>query len=134
MFGKKDKNKNADDEDDDVDAGEYDYFDMSWSVNFSYSLSYSKPGKEGKLSQSLSFSGDFSLTPQWKIGYSSGFDFDSKSFTYTRFSLSRDLHCWAATLSLIPFGARQSYSFSIAVKSAVLQDLKYNKNRSWYDN
>ena len=134
LFGKKDKNKKADDDEDDIDAGEYDYFDMSWSVNFSYSLSYSKPGKEGKLSQSLSFSGDFSLTPQWKIGYSSGFDFDSKSFTYTRFSLSRDLHCWAATLSLIPFGARQSYSFSIAVKSAVLQDLKYNKNRSWYDN
>lgn len=140
IFGKKDEKSSTADSDEeadllaDTDAGEYDYFKMPWSINFSYSLTYSKPKKEGKFSQTLSFNGDFSLTPKWKIGYSSGFDFDTKKFTYTRFSLSRDLHCWAATLSLIPFGLRQSYSFSIAVKSAVLQDLKYNKNKSWYDN
>ena len=119
---------------DDNDLEEYDYFDIPWSLSFSYSLTYSKPGRVGKLSQSLSFNGDFSLTPKWKIGFSSGYDFDSKQFTYTRFSLSRDLHCWAASLNLIPFGPRQSYTFNIAVKSAILQDLKYNKTKSWYDN
>ena len=119
---------------DDSDLDEYDYFDIPWSLSFSYSLTYSKPKKAGKLSHSLSFNGDFSLTPKWKIGFSSGYDFDSKQFTYTRFSLSRDLHCWAASLNLVPFGARQSYTFNIAVKSAILQDLKYNKTKSWYDN
>jgi len=143
LFGKKNDQKSSEnnapaDEDThahtDDELSEYDYFDMSWSINFNYSLTYSKPGKTGKFSQTLGFSGDFSLTPQWKVGYTSGFDFDSKKFTYTRFSLSRDMHCWAATLNLTPFGPRQSYSFSISVKSAVLQDLKYNKNKSWYDN
>lgn len=119
---------------DDNDLEEYDYFDIPWSLSFSYSLTYTKPGHVGKLSQSLSFNGDFSLTPKWKVGFSSGYDFDSKQFTYTRFSLSRDLHCWAASLNLIPFGPRQSYTFNIAVKSAILQDLKYNKTKSWYDN
>ena len=119
---------------DDSDFEEYDYFDIPWSLSFSYSLTYSKPGHVSKLSQSLSFNGDFSLTPKWKVGFSSGYDFDSKQFTYTRFSLSRDLHCWAASLNLIPFGPRQSYTFNIAVKSAILQDLKYNKTKSWYDN
>lgn len=119
---------------DDSDLEEYDYFDIPWSLSFSYSLTYSKPGHVSKLSQSLSFNGDFSLTPKWKVGFSSGYDFDSKQFTYTRFSLSRDLHCWAASLNLIPFGPRQSYTFNIAVKSAILQDLKYNKTKSWYDN
>ena len=119
---------------DDSDLEEYDYFDIPWSLSFSYSLTYSKPGHVSKLSQSLSFNGDFSLTPKWKVGFSSGYDFDSKQFTYTRFSLSRDLHCWAASLNLIPFGPRQSYTFNIAVKSAILQDLKYNKSKSWYDN
>lgn len=119
---------------DDSDLEEYDYFDIPWSLSFSYSLTYTKPGHVGKLSQSLSFNGDFSLTPKWKVGFSSGYDFDSKQFTYTRFSLSRDLHCWAASLNLIPFGPRQSYTFNIAVKSAILQDLKYNKTKSWYDN
>jgi hypothetical protein len=120
--------------DDNDDLSEYDYFDIPWSLSFSYSLSYSKPKNVGKFSQSLSFNGDFSLTPKWKIGFSSGYDFDSKEFTYTRFNLSRDLHCWAASLSLVPFGPRQSYTFNIAVKSAILQDLKYNKTKSWYDN
>ena len=144
LFGK-DKKKESDEENkpvvdaehsmyDDSDLEEYDYFDIPWNLSFSYSLSYSKPGHSGKLSQSLSFNGDFSLTPKWKIGFSSGYDFDAKQFTYTRFSLSRDLHCWAASLSFIPFGPRQSYTFNIAVKSAVLQDLKYNKTKSWYDN
>ena len=119
---------------DDSDLDEYDYFKIPWSLSFSYSLTYTKPGLSGKLSQSLSFNGDFSLTPKWKVGFSSGYDFDAKQFTYTRFSLSRDLHCWAASLNLIPFGPRQSYTFNIAVKSAVLQDLKYNKTKSWYDN
>jgi hypothetical protein len=82
----------------------------------------------------MSFSGDFSLTPLWKIGFRSGWDFKAKDFSYTSFNLSRDLHCWVATLSLIPFGPRQSYNFAIGVKASVLQDLKYNKNRSWYDN
>lgn len=112
----------------------YDYFDIPWNVNVQYSLSYSHPGLESKVSQSLSFSGDFSLTPKWKIGFRSGYDFEAMDFTYTSFNLSRDLHCWVATLSLIPFGQRQSYSFAIGAKSSILQDLKYNKNQSWIDN
>jgi lipopolysaccharide assembly outer membrane protein LptD (OstA) len=113
---------------------EYDYFKIPWNLNVSYSLSYSKSGKTGKITQNLDFNGDFSLTPKWKIGFQSSYDFDAKKFSYTRFSLSRDLHCWAATLSLVPFGPRQSYSFNIAVKSSILQDLKYDKHKSWYDN
>ena len=139
LFGKKDEKETADKNENDHpmyddDLAEYDYFKIPWSISFRYSLSYSKPGRVGNISQSLSFDGDFSLTPKWKIGFSSGYDFDSKQFTYTSFSLSRDLHCWAASLNLVPFGPRQSYTFNIAVKSAILQDLKYNKTHSWYDN
>ena len=146
LFGKKDdkdktdNNNNTDNQSKDDhpmyndDLAEYDYFKIPWSISFSYSLTYSKPGRVSNISQSLSFNGDFSLTPKWKIGFSSGYDFDSKQFTYTRFSLSRDLHCWAASLNLVPFGARQSYTFNVAVKSSILQDLKYNKTHSWYDN
>lgn len=112
----------------------YDYFKIPWNLRVDYSLSYSKPKKTAEITQTMSFSGDFSLTPLWKIGFRSGWDFKAKDFSYTSFNLSRDLHCWVATLSLIPFGQRQSYNFAIGVKASVLQDLKYNKNRSWYDN
>lgn len=137
LFGNSNDNaqhSNIDNEIVNSDLSDYDYFNIPWNISFNYSLSYDKPKNKGKFSQTLSFDGDFSLTPKWKIGFSSGYDFDSNKFTYTKFSLSRDLHCWAASLSLVPFGPRQSYGFNIAVKSSVLQDLKYNKNRSWYDN
>jgi hypothetical protein len=112
----------------------YDYFDIPWNMNIQYSLSYINNGVKPDVAQSLNFSGDFSLTRKWKIGFRSGYDFEAYDFTYTSFNISRDLHCWVATLSLIPFGQRQSYNFSIGAKSAVLQDLKYNKNQSWIDN
>lgn len=113
---------------------EYDYFDVPWSFNFNYSYGYSKIGNKPKVTQTLSFSGDFSLTPKWKINFSSGWDFNAKDFSHTSFSLTRDLHCWVASLNIIPFGERKSYSFTIGVKSAVLQDLKLDMNKSWYDN
>ena len=112
----------------------YDYFDIPWNVNIQYSLGYNNTGEKSDINQSLSFTGDLSLTSKWKIGFRSGYDFEATALSYTSFNLSRDLHCWIATLSLIPFGSRQSYSFSIGAKSSVLQDLKYNKNQSWMDN
>ncbi len=113
---------------------EYDYFKIPWNLRVDYSLSYAERGKTSDITQTLGFSGDFSLTPKWKIGFRSGWDFKAKDFSYTNFNLSRDLHCWVATLTLVPFGRQQHYNFAIGVKSSVLQDLKYNKNKSWYDN
>jgi lipopolysaccharide assembly outer membrane protein LptD (OstA) len=113
---------------------EYDYFKVPWNMRFDYSFGLQKPGFVSDVVQTLSFSGDLSLTPKWKIAMRSGWDFNAKQFSYTSFNLSRDLHCWVATLSLVPFGDRQSYSFSIGAKSSILQDLKYDKNQSWYDN
>jgi hypothetical protein len=36
-------------------------------------------------------------------------------------------------LSWIPFGFRKSYMISVAVKASVLQDLKLQRKRDWYD-
>lgn len=111
----------------------YDYFDIPWDLTVSYAYSYSKTGLTPSVSQTLNFSGGFSLTPKWKIGFRSGWDFEDNDFASTSFNLSRDLHCWMATLNVVPFGQYQSYSFSIGVKSSILQDLKYDKNESWTD-
>lgn len=109
-------------------------FDVPWSINLSYSINYSKPGRESNIVQTLSFSGDLSLTPKWKITYSSGYDFQRNEFTMTSISINRDLHCWEASARIVPFGTLKSYSFLIRVRSSVLQDLKYQKQKSWYDN
>ena len=72
-------------------------------------------------------SGDFSLTPKWKITYSSGYDFKMKEITATSLSIHRDLHCWEMSLSTVPFGDFTYFEFNIHVTSNVLKDLKYDK-------
>lgn len=110
-------------------------WNLSMSFNFVPNLGYSSAGKNGRDIISLRFSGDFNLTPKWKIQYFSEFDFVRKQFTSPRFTIYRDLHCWQMNLSWIPFGPQQSYSMDIGIKATILQDLKYNKRRNdWFDN
>lgn len=114
--------------------GDYVDFDIPWSLRLDYSFSYSKPKDVVKLVQTVRASGDFSLSPNWKIGFNTGYDIDRKQFTTTNISIYRDLHCWEMRVSVVPFGNYRSYNFQINAKSSILSDLKYNKRRSWYDN
>jgi len=119
--------------------GEYVDFDIPWKVDLSYSLSYSKqiiPDSGGvviSFNQYLSFNGDFSLTPKWKVGVNSGVDFIRKQLAYTNIYISRDLHCWQMSINLIPIGTLRQFSITISPKSGILRDLRINRSRSFYD-
>jgi hypothetical protein len=102
-------------------------FNVPWTLNMNYNIRYSKPQYQSDLIQTLNFSGDFSLTPKWKVGFNSGYDFELKDLSYTSVDIYRDLHCWEMSFNWIPFGQRQSYLFTIKVKSAILQDLKLTR-------
>lgn len=118
-----------------LNPDDYIDFTVPWSLNLSYSLTYSKPNDnaESVTRQSIGFNGDISLTERWKITYSSNYDFQTHEFTYSSFSFHRDMHCWEMRLTWIPFGFQQSYSFQINVKSSILQDLKLTKKNDFYD-
>ncbi|SFE88335.1 hypothetical protein SAMN05518672_111157 [Chitinophaga sp. CF118] len=119
--------------------GEYVDFDIPWKLDLSYSLSYSKqiiPDSGGvvvSFNQYLSFNGDFSLTPKWKIGVNSGIDFINRQLAYTNIYISRDLHCWQMSINLIPIGTYRQFSITISPKSGILRDLKINRSRTFYD-
>lgn len=142
-----DKGKKKEEKNEQV-GGFYDRymdFEVPWSLNVDYNLSYNKSYSrnpdpqsrkalaKGNLTQMLRLNGDFSLTPKWKVGFSTGYDFENKEVTSTSFNISRDLHCWDMTFSCIPFGTHQSYNFQINVRSSLLRDLKLTKRESWYD-
>lgn len=124
---------------------EYMDFEVPWSISLDYTFNYSKnysrntapgatkPLTKNTISQMIRVNGDFSLTPKWKFGYSTGYDFQQKTVTATSFNITRDLHCWEMTFSCIPFGTHQSYNFQINVRSSMLRDLKLTKRDSWYD-
>jgi hypothetical protein len=119
--------------------GEYVDFDIPWKLDLSYSLSYSKnviPDSGGvvvSFNQYLSFNGDFSLTPKWKIGVNSGYNFIENKLAYTNVYISRDLHCWQMSINLIPIGTYRQFSITISPKSGILRDLRINRSRTFYD-
>lgn len=115
-------------------TGQYYDFDIPWNLGFSYSFSYNNNGRTKNVTQSLSFNGSVTPTPKWGVNFSGGYDFEKNKLTPGVVSINRDLHCWTMSLSWVPVGYRKSWSFTIRVKSAVLQDLKYDKRNSNYDN
>jgi lipopolysaccharide assembly outer membrane protein LptD (OstA) len=103
---------------------------IPWNLRFTYSLTYNNSINQNEFSNnSLMFSGDIDLTPKWKIGGSSGFDFKNHGFTYTQLRFNRDLDSWRLDFSWVPFSSRASWNFFIGIKSGLLSDIKYEKNR-----
>ncbi|MEM1406458.1 MAG: putative LPS assembly protein LptD [Bacteroidota bacterium] len=109
-------------------------FEIPWSLRVNYNFNYTKTGLENsEITQTLRFSGDLSLTEKWKVNFNSGYDFQNNEFTTTTIGINRDLHCWVMNFNWTPFGRFTSYSFTIRVKSSLLQDLKIDRNRSFFD-
>ena len=103
---------------------------IPWSIRFTYSLTYSNSRNQNDFTNnSLMFSGDIELTPKWKVGGSSGFDFKNHGFTYTQLRFNRDLDSWKLDFSWVPFSNRASWNFFIGISSGLLSDIKYEKNR-----
>lgn len=115
---------------------EYADFNVPWTFGFDYSFSYtrSNPYLKGKIVQTLNLRGSLNLTSKWRLSANTNFDFTAGQFSYTNFSVHRDLHCWEMSLSFVPFGYAKSYSFTLSAKTSMLRDLKINKQKSHYDN
>jgi len=112
------------------------YYDFSipWSVNLNYNFSYSRNTLAAPTIRStVNVSGDFNFTPNWKVGYTTGFDMVSAKATTTSITITRPLHCWQFSFRWVPFGEYKSYSLVISVRSATLSALRLTKNQSWQD-
>lgn len=126
-------------------TGDYDYdgyylAKIPWSLSFNYNLSLGYGGidvarKEYKyvVRHGLSFNGNIQPTKNWRMNFNASYDFELKKIPYMTLNISRDLHCFQMTASVIPVGYRKSYMFSIAVNSSMLKDLKYNQSSSYRD-
>ncbi len=128
-FGQR-NNINSDKKDKNKEAKLY-HADIPWSLSLGYSANYTNNGIDGGEIgvHSLVFSGNLELSPKWKMGYSSGYDVKEGAFTFSRFNFTRDLDSWQFNFNWVPFGTNSSYTFFIGVKSSVLADLKWDKNK-----
>lgn len=126
-----------------TDNDGYMKFSMPWSLTFGYGISM-RENTSGKFNtktmrypysftQTLNFSGNIRISDGWNISFSSGYDFENHDISMTTASLSRDLHCFNMSCSVV-LAPYTSYNFSFRCNAATLTDaLKYDK-RSSYSN
>jgi hypothetical protein len=65
------------------------------------------------------FSGDISLSPRWKVGGSSGYDFKNQGFTLTQLRFERDLKSFNMRFNWSPFGRYERWYFFIGIKIVI---------------
>lgn len=109
-------------------------FNIPYSLQVNYNISYSKPYDRSNVTHTIGLAGDINLTPRWKIAMNLNYDLASGQISTSSIDIFRDMHCWEMRISVIPFGFRQSYNFTINVKSPLLQALKLNRQRGWFNN
>ena len=120
-----------------TDDDGYMSFNMPWSLTIGYGITMREntAGRFNtktmrypyKFTQTLNFSGNIRISDGWNINFSSGYDFENHAMSMTTASLSRDLHCFnmSASVVLAPY---TSYNFTFRCNASTLTDaLKYDK-------
>ena len=126
-----------------TDEDGYMKFSIPWTFTIGYGITmrentsgrfnYNTMRYPYKFTQNMNFAGSVRLADGWNISFSSGYDFENKKISMTTASLSRDLHCFNMSCSLV-LAPYTSYNFSFRCNAATLTDaLKYDK-RSSYSN
>jgi LPS-assembly protein len=112
-------------------------FNIPWSLSLSYSLFFSRTVQQGKtktdVTSNVSFNNSFSLTPKWMFTTSGYFDFKTLQMTMFTMSVSRDMHCWQMSINVTPIGITKYFNITINPKSSILQDLRVNRTRYFYN-
>ena len=115
---------------------------VPWSVNLNYNFSMNRSynyannqlSRKDNITQTLGVQGNVQLTPKMSVQAQSGWDFTAMKMTTTQFSFRYDLHCFNISVSWVPSGMYQSYSFLISANAAALADLlRFKKSTSYWD-
>ena len=127
-----------------VDADGYLTFSIPWSLTFSYGITMAEDRTRQinvrrmrypySFTQTLNASGYVRISEGWNITFASGYDFDMHKLSMTTMSLSRDLHCFEMSASIVlkPYS---SFNFTFRARASELADaLKWEKRSSYSTN
>ena len=133
-----------------LDEDGYMPFKLPWSLTFSYGINMAEDRSAEinirnmrypyKFTQNLNISGNIGISDNWRINFTSGYNFEFKKLTTTTMNIARDLHCFEMSCGIV-LAPYTSFNFTFKATSAMLADfLKYEKrsdrssNVQWYDN
>ncbi len=106
-------------------------FDIPWKISFSHvytvlantSINQFNPDRYSQR-QNLAINGDLSFTKRWKLTTTTNMDLKDLKVTNARFSLNRNMHCWALAFHWTPIGNNKSFLFSLRSTSSLFSDAK----------
>lgn len=134
-----DRNKKAE-----VDTEGYMPFKLPWNFTVSYGIMMAENTAAQikiksmrypyKFTQNMNFSGNLGISDNWKINFTSGYNFEYKKLTTTTMNISRDLHCFEMSCGIV-LAPYTSFNFSFRATSQMLADaLKIDKRSSGSSN
>ncbi|MFK7784218.1 MAG: putative LPS assembly protein LptD [Crocinitomicaceae bacterium] len=111
-------------------------FNIPWKVTLSHvyqlsanqNISTASNDRFNQL-QTLMVTGDVSFTKRWKLATTTNLDLATGQITNSRFTLTRDMHCWALAFHYTPIGLNKSFLFSIRSTSMLFKDAKIDIRR-----
>lgn len=115
-------------------------FEVPWNLSVSYSLNFSRQfrsdysGFKTEINSAVNLSGDFSLTPKWKVGMTGYYDFRTSKIQSVTTFITREMHCWQLAINVTPVGLYRSFNITLNPKSGLLRDLRVNRTRYFYGN
>lgn len=135
-------------QDAEVDEDGYLKFKLPWSFTVSYGVTMAENTSAQikvkrmrypyKLTHTLNFSGNIRISDGWNLSYSSGYDFNYHRLSMTTASISRDLHCFSMSASVV-LSPYTSYNFTFQANASELADVlrwkkqsSYSSNIEWY--
>jgi len=119
--------------------GQFADFNIPWSLNLALAFQFTNAEKADytgfatTVTSSVNWSGDFNLTEKWKIGLNGFYDLKAQKMQSLTASISRDLHCWQMSINVTPVGYTHFFNFTISPKSGILQDLRINRTKYFYN-
>jgi len=106
----------------------------SFSANFDYTLSRTRPGPSviEKNQQSLRFNTSFSPTPFWSLSWASLYNITDSKFESQSVRLERELHEWRAGFDFVR-NANGNFAFYFSIYLTDLPDLKFDYNQATFE-
>lgn len=111
-------------------------FNIPWKVSITHVIRFDRNQNKTTLNpdewrkiNTLSLNGDISFTKRWKLVANISMDLQTKKLINTRFSLKRNMHCWALSFDWIPIGGNKSFLLSIRNTSSLFQSVPLNFRR-----
>jgi hypothetical protein len=114
-------------------------FNIPWDIGIDFSGNFHSrqksdfSGYETEFDANMNIRSSFSLTPKWNFSTNGSFNFDEKKVTMLTMSINRDMHCWQMSIGVTPVGQFTYFNITISPKSSILQDLKVNRTRTFYN-